>query len=45
LQLYGNPQKAVANIAAAVVMLTPNNMFLRIFLAQLKAGQLLFHAP
>jgi hypothetical protein len=30
LQLYSKHQKAVANIAAAVVMLTPNKMFLRL---------------
>jgi hypothetical protein len=28
LQLYNNRHKAVANIAAAVVMLTPNKMIL-----------------
>jgi hypothetical protein len=36
LQLYNNRQKAVANIAAAVVMLTPNNMFLRLSWTNLK---------
>jgi hypothetical protein len=30
LQLYENRQKAVANIAAAVVMLTSNKMLLRL---------------
>jgi hypothetical protein len=30
LQLYNNRQKAVANTAAALVMLTPNKMFLRL---------------
>jgi hypothetical protein len=30
LQLYNNRQKAVANIAAAVVMLTPNKVFWRL---------------
>jgi hypothetical protein len=30
LYTYNNQQKAVANIAAAVVMLTPSKMFLKL---------------
>jgi hypothetical protein len=36
LQLYNKRQKAVANIAASVVMLTPNNIFLRLSYTILK---------